>query len=348
MNRNYSLDIIRTLSMFMIVVIHNLWQGGVLFSATLGISRMAAFELENLGIIAVNLFALLTGYLNSGKGIKITRLLNLYFEVLFLSILSLIIYSLIWGIPNIKIILTSIFPVLTGGYWYFTAYLLFAILEPLLSVGISHISNQTLLKIDLVALFLAGTIGFTTGRPFENGYSTLWLIILFLTGYLLKTYHVRIENFSKWKLSFIIVLMTLISLLGETLVPNHSGHFLIYTSPMVIIQSIATFMLVSQIQVSNLTIQRLLLFTSPLTFGVYILDTTPVFFDFILKDLFKNFTLNHSILLTITLITFASILMFIMFILINYLRVQLFKLLKLDVLIDRLAEIIHNLLNHIS
>lgn len=83
MKRNFGVDIARIMSMFMVVVIHNLNQGGVLKNTTSVTGFLSSYELFNLSIVAVNVFALITGYVYSGKGIKLKRVVGLYLEVLF-------------------------------------------------------------------------------------------------------------------------------------------------------------------------------------------------------------------------------------------------------------------------
>lgn len=92
MKRNYGIDVARVLAMFMVVVIHNLNQGGVLKNAISTLGFLSSYELFNISIVAVNLFALITGYLYLGKGSKLKRVVGLYFEVWALSVLALVLY----------------------------------------------------------------------------------------------------------------------------------------------------------------------------------------------------------------------------------------------------------------
>lgn len=60
MKRNYGIDIARVLAMFMVVVVHNLSQGGVLKNTTSTLGFLSSYEIFNISIVAVNIFALIT------------------------------------------------------------------------------------------------------------------------------------------------------------------------------------------------------------------------------------------------------------------------------------------------
>ena len=161
MKRNFGVDIAWIMSMFMVVVIHNLNQGGVLRNTTSVTGFLSSYELFNLSIVAVNVFALITGYVYSGKGIKLKRVVGLYLEVLFLSVFSLVIYTLFFGLPKNVDTIKSMFPLLTGVYWYYNAYVGFVLIEPILRIGVNSLTRNNLLRILVVMLLFAGSVGFT-------------------------------------------------------------------------------------------------------------------------------------------------------------------------------------------
>lgn len=65
--RLYGIDIARLTAMFMVVVLHNLGRGGVLDWTMDSIGDAIYLALENYAIVAVNVFALISGYLSAGK-----------------------------------------------------------------------------------------------------------------------------------------------------------------------------------------------------------------------------------------------------------------------------------------
>ena len=102
--RNYGIDLLKIVSMFMVVVLHVLRHGGIL---------EVAWVIEPLCLCAVNLFALTTGYLCIDKKFKFKNVINLWIWVLFYNVLFTL---LIRGFDPIPLA-TSFFPVSNYAYW---------------------------------------------------------------------------------------------------------------------------------------------------------------------------------------------------------------------------------------
>ncbi|MBP5842397.1 hypothetical protein J8137_07645, partial [Lactiplantibacillus plantarum] len=130
--RNYGIDIARILSMFMFVVLHNLLQGGVLDFSSLSTANLVYFYLENLCIIAVNLFALISGYLMVDRKWKWQKLIILWCTVIFWSVVTTLGFMAFKGTFNAKLLVKSFFPVLLNQYWYFNGYIVLFLLIPFL------------------------------------------------------------------------------------------------------------------------------------------------------------------------------------------------------------------------
>lgn len=181
--------------------------------------------------------------------------------------MSLILYVCFFGSPLKLDVVKSFFPLLSGVFWYFNAYVGFVLIEPLLRRGIKSISRNSLLKIGVVLLVFSGTVGFNDPRVLQYGYSIEWIIILFIAGILIREYDYEISKIKNLFLFLIIILGSSISLIAEFTVKSHAGHFAVYTSPVVILQSLALFILINRIKVKSDVIKKILLFVSPLSFG---------------------------------------------------------------------------------
>ena len=69
--RNYGIDLLRIVSMLMVVVLHVLGQGGVLKTSTpLSIGYSVAWILEIAAYCAVNCYALISGYVGVNSKFK--------------------------------------------------------------------------------------------------------------------------------------------------------------------------------------------------------------------------------------------------------------------------------------
>lgn len=81
--RNYGIDLARLVSMLMVVTLHNLGHGGALDWTLDSRNHIVYAALENYSIIAVNVFALISGYLSCGKQPDYKRSLSLWGDAIF-------------------------------------------------------------------------------------------------------------------------------------------------------------------------------------------------------------------------------------------------------------------------
>lgn len=124
--RDYSLDLLRVLSMCGIVGLHILGQGGILSSLTKGnsiIHFMLGYGMESFFLCSVNIFAIISGYFygtRSFDGFKNRNIVDLILTVLFYCLLITVIFVLLQPVTAIHIgamdILFSLFPPLKGRY----------------------------------------------------------------------------------------------------------------------------------------------------------------------------------------------------------------------------------------
>ena len=82
--RNYGIDCLRVISMFMVVLLHVLGRGGVLQATkNLSINYGVSWFLEIAAYCAVNCYAIISGYVGYGRKIKYSNLIYLIFCVAF-------------------------------------------------------------------------------------------------------------------------------------------------------------------------------------------------------------------------------------------------------------------------
>ncbi|KGB13970.1 acyltransferase family protein [Latilactobacillus sakei subsp. sakei] len=330
-DRNYGIDIIRIISMFMVVLLHNLLQGGVLNSLDISAKPvgMVYWLIENCSIVAVNMFAIITGYLTVQKKVTFKKVFSLWKEVFFWSIFITFVFVLLGYKPNLHEILYSILPTIMKNYWYFNAYLMLVLFIPFLNIGVNNLEVQTFEKILSCLVLLSVTIGFI-GHWFElDGYSGIWLIILYLIGAYLKISK-KVENIKSKYLVVLYILCVLLSLVAEYISLAYIGgvnRWVSYVSPMVVISSISLFILLSRVNVRNTRIKKILSVISPLTFAVYLIDNQVMVYKYVIKNMFSNIGKMNILIGVITLLG-ATLLMFIVFIALEYGRVSLFALFK--------------------
>ena len=135
MKRNIGIDALKILSMFMVVVLHILGQGGVLETLPQFCLRYnVAWLIEILCLCSVNCFALVTGYLNFEKKYTFKSLISLWFQVIFYTLLLTMVIKYFYPAQiNYGYIGKMLFPTMGHSYWYFTAYVGLYLFIPLLN-----------------------------------------------------------------------------------------------------------------------------------------------------------------------------------------------------------------------
>ncbi len=202
--RNYSIDLLKCLSMLMVVFLH---LGGYGLKEAeynpVGLIGITNDLLQSFSIVGVNVFVLITGYFISAKNITINReclikhykhLLPLWIQV---EMYSVGIYLILCAIPqsgvefSAKMMIKQALPLLNNQYWFFTDYCLLVIVSPLLNKAIWSLTNQEyrsgLLVVIATFSLLPSLNIFGNSFETEYGFSLLWFIVLYLVaGYIRK------------------------------------------------------------------------------------------------------------------------------------------------------------------
>lgn len=192
-SRNMGIDFLRILSMMLVLTLHVLRQGGVLASTTfLSANHKTLWLLETLAFCSVNCYGLITGYVSVNNAHKSRRIISLWFQVAFYTIVCTVIWSFVFpGSVKFGEVLTAIFPVLNKQYWYFTAYFALFCFIPFLNKMVHALTKRQhgMLVATIVILFsIAPTTANTDPFNVGGGYSFLWLMALYIIGAYLKLY----------------------------------------------------------------------------------------------------------------------------------------------------------------
>lgn len=131
--RNSNHEIMRIISMFMIVLGHILLFGGLLESSNQNV-RYVCNLIEFILIVHVNSYILVSGYYQSNSSFKKAKLWKIinaswfYRIVIMLAFLTLGLIS----IPKQQFI-KDIFPIMMKDYWYVKLYILLYCLSPFIN-----------------------------------------------------------------------------------------------------------------------------------------------------------------------------------------------------------------------
>lgn len=342
--RNYGIDVLKILSMLMIVTLHVLNKGGILGACPVGSGRwFASWIPEAFCYGAVNLFAMATGYLMVNRRFRLSRVVNLWLQVFFYSLgITALMALLSPGVVTGEDWCRAIFPVAKNQYWYFSAYFLLSFLTPFLNGALNATSRQAA-KLVLVAMFLLlsvmATLSSTDVFCIHKGYSPFWLIFMYLVGGYLRKYDPLVH----WSKSLCFLVFGLLSLVtGFSLhffryIPILTGRramLLRYISPTVFLAALFLMGSLTKLRVKSKPIQKILVFLSPLTFGVYLIHTHHLVFEHLLADSFR-FLVERPAIVMLLEVLLASLGIFLVCLVLEALRQQLFRLLRIPNLVDK-------------
>lgn len=330
--RNYGIDLLRIVLMYMVCILHVLDRGGVLNAFSPGTVRHSIFmALETLSYCAVNAFAMISGYMSSAKPQKYSKIIQMWFQAFFYSFVLTVIFCAV-GISDWdkKELLDAALPVTTKYFWYFTAYFATFFFAPIINKSVSQIDEATAKKMLMVFILLFSvmeTIAYTF--IIQNGYSTIWLIVLYTIGALAK----KAELFEKKKLSFLIIMFVICNLItwAFTEFTNHS-RLLSYVSPTMVLSGLITVVLFSRININGMVVKNI----SPLVFGVYLFQLNRV----IWADLYEAVAeiLCSNTVVAVLQVLLVSGIIFTVGIITEYIRRWIAKLVKIPEFSDFLGK----------
>ena len=170
------------------------------------------WRLEIFSYPAVNCFGLISGIVGYKK-YKFANIIYLWFQTLFYSVC--ISYYLFF-IEKLKknILIISFFPILIKRSWYINAYFSMYILLPIINFGINSLKRSFYrnLIISVILLFsvydIVGKImGYNLNLFLNNGYSSMWLLLLYLIGSYIGKHIISYNNIYSYIYLFSYILI---------------------------------------------------------------------------------------------------------------------------------------------
>ena len=336
--RNYGVDLLKIFSMVNIINLHINGKSSYLRILPNDVKYKQIYLLECFSFFPVDLFGLISGFI-SYKRYKFSNLIYLWFENCFYSIIFAIFFFVKY--KNIKFFILSFLPLGTKRYWYFNAYFFMYLLLPFISTAINTIDKNLFTKMICCYFFMYSFyyvfLDFIDNSHdfafINNGYSSIWLIILYIFGGYLGRFYYHSIKISKFILFFSYLLSSLIT--SQFIFYNINNHkipnkiFLNYYSPTIIIQSLSLLFLFNNIKIKNRILIKIILFLNPLNFNVALLHlkffnsgtyTVRRFYVFI-KSLSPNFLFFKIYIISFIIYFICAIL--------DYFRFLIFKILRI-------------------
>ena len=342
--RNYGVDLLRLVAMFFVVLLHSFLRGGLLEGknqAVFGATYQATWFLEAFALCAVNVFAMISGYVGYrpvAKRQKYSSLILLWLQVIFYGvIIALIVKFCTPVVVGWSDVARSALPLFNHHYWYLTAYVGLFFLMPILDAAARALSEKQLKSTVCIMLTVfCGLAAFGLNWDgFEGGYSVIWLAIMYLAGAMVKKCNFG-AKLRGWQCMLGILGLTVagwlwwvsgvdMKFLGVSL--NYKNA-MSYLAPTVVGSAFLWLIWFSKLWLPDFMV-RLARFAAPGAFAVYILNCNQYIWQHVLTWQVPLIGTIPGWKLLLTAIAF-SILFFVFAIFIDWLRQLLFKLFRID------------------
>lgn len=322
--RESSFELLRIISMFMVLILHADFQalGAPTYTDIVStpFSSVIKVFFEMASVVAVNVFVLISGYF--GIHPSINGFKKFIFQCLFYSIGIYVIMTLLGLYEfSLKGIVNCLALKAGTSYWFILSYVCLYLFSPVLNSFINSAEKKDFIFL-LFGFYVFQTLcDFVTGGAsfFMKGYSAPSFMGLYLLAAFVKRHIdikiLRRQIFAKGYI-LITILLSIIWLFAaymdytflETRVLN-------YSNPLVIIASLCLFLYFSKISFKSDVVNKI----AASSFAVYLLHCHPFIYPYYLISISN---LNHqNVLIEFCLIIGAVCLWFLFAVLIDFMRI---------------------------
>lgn len=316
-NTNQGVELLRLFLMLFIVIEHYIGHGGGLLNVinnenTVISSSLIQWLLYSPCVMAVDCFLFISGYF--GMSFRLNKVVDLSLQAISTSLIVL----LVTWICNVDItpreLISMFLPIGCNFWWFLTLYIVLLCMSNFLN-KYSEFNTKDRLAILLLLAWINSFGGLLFNTAGANlGYSLLNFIFMYLLGR-----ELRLRNFFKNKYSYYLLLyiisLGLIYIIVFSLRdfgPGILKRVYAYNNPLIIINAIFFFGIFFKIS-SNINIRSI----SKYSFGIYLFHDNPILRN-ILTYIYSD-----------SFIIFVPLCIFFICLLIEMLRFQLVRIVKL-------------------
>ncbi len=358
--RNASLDVLRVLSMFMIVITHCLGHGGIgtALKDTLSLSYFEYIFASSFFQVHVNCFVLVSGYFLCTSTFKWSKVVKLWVTAFFWSVLLYLLTAIFGGevFPfSIKELVKVCLPFTQQRYWFLTTYLLMYLLCPVCNSAIHAMNKRQ--HLSAIMTFFAVFIvlqNLTFWREFTltGSHDPLFFIFLYFVAAYFRRYPPQKKR--KWILGY-VACMTFVALwrIVDPIITTYifgyevgDTAFIGYNSIPVVLGAVCLFLTFAQANIPGV-IAKAAVALAPLTFGVYLIHDNNQIRTLLWSILIKPSQFANSPYM-IFIVMGISVIVFAVCALMEKGRLELFRVLKMDGLVARFSEKVERMQNTVE
>ncbi len=329
--RNSNFELLRIIAILMITAYHYVVHGATDVGGGILLNASSLW-----GKAGVNLFCLLTGYMLVKKEkITYSRLKTVEWQILFYTLLGLLVGFILGKHIGLGSLLYSIAPIITEHYWYMTAYVIVFLFSPYINLLINSLDGKQLGKLLLISYIAWCIIPFFTLREYTGMFwsQLIWFFVMYVTGAYI---HIIPEKFSKrtyiyalWISNVLLILsVVVIAWLSNycDILTNYITYFRWSNSPLIVI------ICISMMRIADMTSPRSVLwinYLASLVLGMYLFQENIFFQDLCWHDWFNN-TMPSTLLSRLLHVLISVTCVCIIGGLIEIIRIRIFKIIRLS------------------
>lgn len=300
--RNSNLELLRIVSMFLIVLGHFTWETSWKFSSSDSITHIGmVHSLWIGGKLGVNIFVLISGYFLVNSSFKLKSFISVWFTSYVYAWIIFILYSLVVKQSiSLKLLIKTIF-MGSSGYlnWFVTAYLIMYAFHPFINKLIRSLNSKefiTFLGLDIIIFSIFET-AFKNPSIGTTGDDAIWLILVYSVGAFIKLNEEKLKTISNTKLVGVGVISILLSvasifildyvnLVGHISKFNHFyGKFVGGTSPLQLLTAVAVFLVFIKMQPHY---NKIINTVAKTTFAIYLIHANTIIVDWLWNDIVRG------------------------------------------------------------
>lgn len=281
-----NIELLRIVSMFLIVMTHYMGHGGVV-AATQPLSGMYGVTtvIDAIVIMAVNVYILISGYVLAESTFKYKRLVDIVLQVSSISV-GFYILMLLFGEISFSVsgCACAVFPILTEQYWFVSVYVGLYILVPFINKALHALTQKQHLSL-CILLVLMFSLYLPSKMLGQSGYGIVWMATMYTVGAYLRMHYtpgdrLKMKHVVLWIIPTVLLVASKYGIiLGGKLISrdlsNLDKWFFKNNSVLVAWAAIAFFVIFLHIRIKSIAAEKVISFAGPLTFGVYLIHNNP-------------------------------------------------------------------------
>lgn len=287
-----NIELLRIISMLLIITTH-FWGHGIDLASIEPFTLPYYFGwfVKGISYVSVNTYVLISAYFLCRSKFQVNKLLILWFEIEFYSV-SLYVLAVFSNTVHfsLKGVLTALFPVCTGEYWFVTIYIGLFLLHPILDFFIAAMNRRqhgvTVAILILLFVVIPNVFFFSKWLNFGTGYGIVWFVVLYFIGSYLRLYVTKEwikKNATKIRILSVVFLLLpgisrIVIAFTTRLILGHvvgAGLFFSNNSIIIVPATILFFLTFLTFDIKNKKIEKVINKLSSGSFAVYLIHDNP-------------------------------------------------------------------------